>query len=97
MVITLYFYCKIVNNYLGPNPGLEPQVNPGFGFEKPAGYPGLWGPGDPGLEVLVSSLLSSRINVKRSSYTTTVEPSGTRRRGLVALAGNDLCLWFGSV
>ena len=48
MVIVLYFHCKIVNNYPGPNPpnpGLGPRVNPGFGFEKPAGYPGLRGPG----------------------------------------------------
>ena len=45
MVIMLYFHCKIVNNYPGPNPGLGPRVNPGFGFEKPAGYPGLRGPG----------------------------------------------------
>ena len=45
MVITLYFHCKIVNNYPGPNTGLGPRVNPGFGFEKPAGYPGLRGPG----------------------------------------------------
>ena len=47
MVIMLYFHCKIVNNYPGPNPpnpGLGPRVNPGFGFEKPAGYPGLRGP-----------------------------------------------------
>ena len=41
----LYFHCKIVNNYPGPNPGLGPRVNPGFGFEKPAGYPGLRVPG----------------------------------------------------
>ena len=48
MVIMLYFHCKTVNNYPGPNPpnpGLRPRVNPGFGFEKPAGYPGLRGPG----------------------------------------------------
>ena len=55
MVIMLYFHCKIVNNYLGPNSpnsGLGPRVNPGFGFEKPAGYPGLRGPGAPGLDAL---------------------------------------------
>ena len=51
MVIMLYFHCKIVNNYPGPNPpnpGLGPRVNPGFGFEKPEGYPGLRGPGCEG-------------------------------------------------
>ena len=52
MVIMLYFHCKIVNNYPGPNPGLRPRVNPGFGVEKPAGYPGLRGPGAPGLDAL---------------------------------------------
>jgi hypothetical protein len=45
MVIKLYFHSKIVNICLGPNPGLGPRVNPGFGFEKSAGYPGLRGPG----------------------------------------------------
>ena len=45
MVIMLYFHSKIVNNYPGANPVLRPRVNPGFGFEKPAGYPGLQGPG----------------------------------------------------
>ena len=58
MVIMLYFHCKIVNNYPGPNPpnpGLRPRVNPGFGFEKPAGYPGLRGPGATGLDALTLS------------------------------------------
>lgn len=55
VIIKLYFHCKIVNICLGPNPpnpGLVPRVNPGFGFEKSAGYPGLRGPGAPGLETL---------------------------------------------
>ena len=48
MVIKLYFHCKIVNFCLGPNPpnpGLVPRINPGFGFDKSAGNPGLRGPG----------------------------------------------------
>jgi len=55
MVIMLYFHCKIVINYPGPNPpnpGLGPRVNPGFGFEKQAGYPSLRSPGAPALEAL---------------------------------------------